>query len=184
MYRKIILALLVVALALVWLGSIGFAQTGDGFDLSWHVVGGGGAGGPLTGSGFSLRSTLGQAAVGTFSDASYWFGNGYWYGAINTAPSISGLPDVIVNHTTILPVSIDLWAYALDTETPDSGLTYTIEGAPPPGAGVSIVGNRWLTINPSTSWCGYTDVTVRVTDPGGLWDNDTLRVAVTWSCQG
>jgi hypothetical protein len=102
----------------------------------------------------------------------------------NTPPDISGLPDVIIDHTTILPVQIDLWAYALDAETPDSGLTYTIEDTPPPDAGVLIVGNRWLTINPSSSWCGYTDVTVRVTDPGGLWDDDTLRVAVTWSCQG
>jgi C1A family cysteine protease len=102
----------------------------------------------------------------------------------NTPPTISGLPDAIVDHTTSLPVQIDLWAYASDAETPDSGLTYTIEGSPPPGAGVTIAGNRWLTVNPSASWCGYTDVTVRVTDPGGLWDNDTFRVAVSWSCPG
>jgi hypothetical protein len=101
-----------------------------------------------------------------------------------TPPTISGLPDVIIDHTTSLPVQIDLWAYAADAETPVSGLTYTIEGAPSPGAGVSIVGNRWLTVNPSTSWCGYADVTVRVTDPCGLWDNDTFRMGVTWSCQG
>jgi hypothetical protein len=31
---------------------------------------------------------------------------------------------------------------------------------------------------------GGTDVTVRATDPGGLWDEDTFRVAVTWSCPG
>jgi hypothetical protein len=103
---------------------------------------------------------------------------------VNAPPDISGVPDVIVDHTTSLPVAIDLWAYASDFPTPDSGLTYTIEGSPPAGAGVSIVDNRWLIIDPSTSWCGYTDVTLRVTDPGGLWDNDRFRVAVTWSCQG
>jgi hypothetical protein len=105
-------------------------------------------------------------------------------GVSNTPPTLSGLPDAIIDHTTGLPVQIDLWAYASDAETPDSGLTYTIEGSPPPGAGVTIAGNRWLTVNPSASWCGWTDVTVRVTDPGGLWDNDTFRVAVSWSCQG
>ena len=27
-------------------------------------------------------------------------------------------------------------------------------------------------------------VTIHATDPGGLWDSDTFRVAVTWSCLG
>jgi len=72
----------------------------------------------------------------------------------------------------------------LDAETPASGLTYIVENTTPASAGVTIAGNRWLTIDPSTSWCGYTDVTIRATDPGGLWDSDTFRVAVTWSCQG
>jgi hypothetical protein len=102
----------------------------------------------------------------------------------NTPPTISGLPNVIVDPTTSLPVTIDLWAYASDSETPDSGLAFTIQGSPPPGAGVSIVGNRWLTIDPDPSWCPFTNITIRVTDPGGLWDNDTFRLAVTWSCLG
>ena len=41
-----------------------------------------------------------------------------------------------------------------------------------------------MTINPSPTWCGGTDVTVRATDPGGLWDEDTFSVAVSWSCPG
>jgi hypothetical protein len=49
---------------------------------------------------------------------------------------------------------------------------------------VTIAGNQWLTINPSPTWCGGTDVTVRATDPGGLWDEDAFRVAVSWSCPG
>ena len=77
---KNIVVLLAMAVAVVLVGSAVFAQTGDGFDLSWNVMGGGGAEGPLTGSGFSLRGTIGQTAVGTFSDATYQIGNGYWYG--------------------------------------------------------------------------------------------------------
>jgi parallel beta-helix repeat protein len=114
-------------------------------------------------------------------------GHGYDIGADeiqNTPPTVSGLPDQIFDENTILPITIDLWAYASDGETPVSGLTYTIEGTPPPGAGVTIDGNRYVYVNPSTTWCGWTDVTIRVTDPGGLWDSDTFRVAVTWSCQG
>jgi hypothetical protein len=102
----------------------------------------------------------------------------------NNPPTLSGLPDQIIDHTTSLPATIDLWTYASDAETPVSGLTYTIEGTPPAGAGVTIVGNRYVHVNPSAYWCGYTDVTIRVTDPGGLWDTDTFRVAVTWSCLG
>jgi hypothetical protein len=102
----------------------------------------------------------------------------------NTPPTLSGLPDQLIDHTTSLPAMIDLWAYASDAETLVSGLTYTIEGTPPAGAGVTIVGNRYVHVNPSAYWCGYTDVTIRVTDPGGLWDTDTFRVAVTWSCPG
>ncbi len=116
-------------------------------------------------------------------------GTGYDIGADEfqhtvTPPTLSGLPDQMFDHSTGPPSTIDLWAYASDAETPVSGLTYALEGTPPTGAGVSLDGNRYVHVDPSTSWCGWTGVTVRVTDPGGLWDSDTFRVAVTWSCRG
>jgi hypothetical protein len=49
---------------------------------------------------------------------------------------------------------------------------------------VTLVDNRHVQVEPSTDWCGWTDVTVRATDPGGAWDDDTFCVAVTWSCPG
>jgi len=102
-----------------------------------------------------------------------------------TAPTISGLPDQFFDQDNLPPSDpIDLWAYAEDAETPDSELIFTIEGSPPTGAGVTLTDNRDLLVDPSFDWCGYIDVTVRVTDPGGLWDEDTLRVAVTWVCKG
>jgi Leucine-rich repeat (LRR) protein len=103
---------------------------------------------------------------------------------VNTPPVFSGLPDIIIDETTDLPVLIDLWTHAEDAETPDSGLTYTIEGEPPSGAGVTIVDNRWLEINPSFSSCVNTDIALRVTDPGGLWDEDIIHVDATWICLG
>lgn len=182
-WRKITIFLAMVAVVALMGGEV-FAQTGDGFDLSWHVIGGGGAGGPLTGSGYSIRSTLGQTAIGASSSGPYEARHGYWPGGINTAPLLLALPDVNIDQTTSLPVTIDLWAYAVDAESLDSNLAYTIVGTPPSGAGISIVGNRWLTINPSPDWCPYTTATVRVTDPGGLWDADTFSVSVNWSCRG
>jgi hypothetical protein len=103
---------------------------------------------------------------------------------VNTPPTLSGLPNQIFDHSTSPTGTIDLWAYVFDEETPADQLTYAISGTPPAGAGVTLDSNRYVTVNPSTSWCGRTDVTIRVTDPGGLWDSDTFRVAVTWSCQG
>jgi len=100
------------------------------------------------------------------------------------APSLSGLPNQVFDQSTSRPSTIDLWDYAWDAQTDASGLTYTIEGTPPAGAGVTLDGNRTVTVNPSPNWCGGTDVTVRATDPGGLWDEDTFRVAVSWSCPG
>jgi hypothetical protein len=177
-----------ILLAMVFLvaltGGKAFAQTGDGFDLSWNVIGGGGAGGPLTGSGFSVRSTIVQTAIGSSSYDIWETRHGYWPGSINTVPQFFGLPDVYIDHTTSLPVIIDLWLYATDKESTDGSMTYTIEGSPPAGAGLSIVNNRWLIINPSPTWCPLTTATIRVTDPGGLWDQDSLRIGVTWSCLG
>jgi hypothetical protein len=102
----------------------------------------------------------------------------------NTAPSLAGVPDQVFDHSTSPPGTIDLWAYVSDAWTSASELTYTLEGTPPTGAGVTLGSNRTVTVTPSADWCGGTDVTVRVTDPGGLWDEDTFRVAVSWSCQG
>jgi len=102
----------------------------------------------------------------------------------NTLPDLYGLPDLLFDHSTSPPGTIDLWAYAWDAQTPVDVLTYTVEGPPPTGAGVMLDSNRYVVANPSPNWCGGTDVTVRVTDPGGLWDEDTFRVAVSWSCPG
>jgi len=83
-------------------------------------------------------------------------------------PTLAGLPDQVFDHSTSPPGTIELWAYASDAETPVSGLIYTIEGTPPPDAGATPDSNRYVTVNPSASWCGWTDVTIQVTDPGGL----------------
>ena len=102
----------------------------------------------------------------------------------NTPPTLSDLPNQAFDESTSLPGTIDLWAYASDSETPVSDLNYTIDNALPSGAGVTLGSNRYVTVNPSATWCGGTDVTIRVTDSGGLWATDTFRVSVSWSCLG
>jgi len=77
---KTITICLAVILAAVLVGSVVSAQVGDGFDLRWHVMGGGGAGSPLTGSGFSVYSTLGQTGIGPAGAGSSELCAGFWCG--------------------------------------------------------------------------------------------------------
>jgi subtilisin family serine protease len=105
--------------------------------------------------------------------------SGAIHGVTNSAPVIAGLPDQPLPVDTSLDNAIDLWAYASDTESPDSDLTFTIDNSPDPSAGVSIDSNRYIDINPVSGWTGQTNVTIRVADPGGLSDTDTFQVTVT-----
>jgi hypothetical protein len=96
----------------------------------------------------------------------------------NTSPTISGLPDQGVSMNGTANNAIDLWAYAQDPESTDSDLTFTIDNTPDASAGVSIDSNRYIDIFPATDWTGETDVVIRVTDPGGLYDTDAFSVTV------
>jgi uncharacterized membrane protein len=56
------------------------AQSGDGYDLTWSTVDGGGytfsAGG-----GYTLGGTVGQPDAGSLSGGGYTLGGGFWGGA-------------------------------------------------------------------------------------------------------
>ncbi|HBO44452.1 MAG TPA: hypothetical protein DD670_11065 [Planctomycetaceae bacterium] len=97
---------------------------------------------------------------------------------VNQAPVISPLPDLSLNEDASLVSAIDLWAYVSDPETSDSGLTYSIAVNTNPNCGVTINSQRYVNVNPVANWNGYSDVTIRVTDPGGLYAQDTFRVTV------
>lgn len=98
--------------------------------------------------------------------------------AVADAPEISGLPDKSLNEDTSLNNTIDLWAYTYDPESSDSALTFTITGNTNSNCGVSIDSNRYVDINPTANWYGTSDVTIRATDPGGLYSQDTFRITV------
>jgi len=57
------------------------AQQGDGYDLSWWTVdGGGGVSG--SGPGYSLGGTIGQPDAGVLSGPGYTLAGGFWQGAV------------------------------------------------------------------------------------------------------
>ena len=97
---------------------------------------------------------------------------------LNSPPAISGLPDRSLDEDDHLNDAIDLWSHAYDVETPDSGLSFTIDNTPDPGAGVSVDSNRLIDIDPAPNWYGSTPVRIKVEDPEGACDTDTFQVTV------
>jgi hypothetical protein len=63
----------VMSLALI---SIVVAQVSSNYDLSWHVIGGGG--GRMESSGYTVHSTLGQPVTGSSTGSGHTLCAGYW----------------------------------------------------------------------------------------------------------
>ena len=75
-----------IFVGLLCLTSIAYAQVSTNYDLSWHVIGGGG--GAMNSASYVLRSTVGQI-IGLSSSDNYRMEAGYWNGIVVTAPTIS-----------------------------------------------------------------------------------------------
>ena len=102
-----------------------------------------------------------------------YYGSDAWYiGAVQALEQNPDDPDPDPS-----PDAIDLWAYASDAETDDSGLAFTIIGNTNPNCGVVITGNRYVEVNPAANWNGTSYVTVLVSD-GQLSDTDMFAVTV------
>ncbi|MBM3248888.1 MAG: hypothetical protein FJZ10_05685, partial [Candidatus Omnitrophica bacterium] len=101
----------------------------------------------------------------------------------NTAPTLTTpLPDKTLNEDAYLNNTTNLWSYFQDAETADSGLTYTISNNTDTRNGVSIDTNQYIDIYPVANYFGVSQVTVRATDPGGLYVEDTFQVTVNQRC--
>ncbi len=96
---------------------------------------------------------------------------------VNTPPVISGLPDQDLQIGQTIPL-LDLYPYTYDSQDQDSSLGFSIDYQSNPGTiSCYITGNRYLGCG-AGQYQGYNDVTVRVTDTGGLSGTDTLRINV------
>jgi hypothetical protein len=112
----LIAALLAISLAAVALGAAVLAQTGNGLDLSWSTVDGGG--GLSLGGGYAVQSSVGQADAGRMAGGSYVFTGGFLSDI--EAPTPSPTPTSTEN-----PV-----ASATSTSTAAATSTATATGAP------------------------------------------------------
>ena len=78
--KKATIALLLVSAWLVGLLGIAQAQTGSGYDLTWHTIDGGGTS-TASGGGYTLAGTAGQHDAGLQTGGPYALQGGFWYGA-------------------------------------------------------------------------------------------------------
>nr|HID13008.1 hypothetical protein [Anaerolineae bacterium] len=93
-------ALLASLLCCLLLTGVARAMSSASHAINWDVIGGGGR--PISSAGYAMNSTVGQAAVGALSNASYRLGAGYWYGVLAPPPPPPGyriyLPIVLKDY--------------------------------------------------------------------------------------
>ncbi|MBW6451751.1 MAG: fibronectin type III domain-containing protein [DPANN group archaeon] len=95
----------------------------------------------------------------------------------NTAPSISGLPDVELDEDGFKENAFNLNTYANDTQTSNDNLRYSIIFTDL-YVNVTIDSNNNIDVYPTEDWNGLSIVTIEVTDEGGLTDTDMFTVTV------
>lgn len=86
---------LLILIALFLVGSVALAQTGNGYDLTWWTVDGGG--GAVAGGGYNITGTAGQPEPGpALSGGGFTLTSGFW-------PGEGGMPSP-PSHKIYLPL--------------------------------------------------------------------------------
>ncbi len=83
-----------LALASLCCGTVAFAQSGGGFDLSWSSIDGGG--GTSTGGVYSVSGTIGQPDAGRLVGGNYVLEGGFW--GVVAAVQTAGAPLLTVHY--------------------------------------------------------------------------------------
>ena len=76
--KSVRVILVLLAFLLLAAGSVALAQTSTSFNLTWHVVGGGG--GSASSAGYHVTGTVGQSVVSQYpsSSAGFHVSGGHW----------------------------------------------------------------------------------------------------------
>ncbi|MBK8986211.1 MAG: hypothetical protein IPM39_09040 [Chloroflexi bacterium] len=95
--KKQQIIVMAVTLLLLAFGAAALAQTSAGFNLEWHVIGGGG--GQSSSAGYRVQGTIGQSAASppTAGSAGYVVSSGYWSGSTGSAGTTVYLPAILKN---------------------------------------------------------------------------------------
>ena len=84
MNKRKALRLVIGFLCCLFLGGMALAISSDNYRIDWDVIAGGG--GEASSASHTMRSTIGQAAIGPSSSANFQLGAGYWYGVAAPLP--------------------------------------------------------------------------------------------------
>lgn len=181
--RKVIpkaCAVFLILAALFLLISVALAQ--GGYDLSWHVIAGGG--GQMQSASYTLIGTVGQPSAGTMTMSSSALCSGFWCGYLYYGVTLdpatdarSGAPGEMVTYT----LRITNTGNTIDT----FDLTYTGIGAHLPvtqtmlasGAGADVIANVTILAS-AANGASYTAV-VTATSQGDPTQSDTSALTTT-----
>lgn len=92
-----------------------------------------------------------------------------------SSPVISGLPDIEFDENGS-DNSLDLDDYVTDADNTDAEMTWTYTGNT--NVLISIDSDNVVTFTATPDWNGQEDITFRVTDPDGNFDEQTIEVEV------
>jgi len=101
MNKRKALRLAIGFLCCLLLGSMALAISSDNYRIDWDVIAGGG--GRASSASHTMRSTIGQAAIGSSSSANFQLGAGYWYRLVRR-----GALDVYTNKIYYKPGKEDV----------------------------------------------------------------------------
>jgi hypothetical protein len=73
-------SLALIACLLCFLFLTGLALASGSYNINWWGIGGGG--GPISGGGYAINSTIGQPVVGASEGGNYRIEAGFWEGAL------------------------------------------------------------------------------------------------------
>lgn len=134
MNRRQLLIAMCSLLAVGLLGAGALAMSLTGFDLSWHVIAGGG--GHSSSAEYAVSGSIGQPAVGGLSAANYGLDAGFWpgIGAETPTPTPTGtVPPTSTPTATRTPTpTVTGTLPPTSTPTPTPTPTPTVTGSPPP----------------------------------------------------
>ena len=96
---------------------------------------------------------------------------------VNVAPVLAVIGDRAVNEQVLL----SLVASATDVDLPANALTFTLQGAPPPGASINALTGVFSWTPTEAQGPGVYPATIRVTDNGSsnLFDEETFNITVS-----
>ena len=103
---------LLAALLLLLTGTTGAAQTGDGYDLTWNTIDGGG--GTSTADPFIVDGTAGQPDAATVGGGAFLLSGGFWAGITTAAAGCVG--DCGHNGTVTVDNVVLMTSIALGTQ--------------------------------------------------------------------